>query len=82
MSETDSTPETVAKRSRSTYPFPADWHPVAAETGRVVLMTLVLAGVFALIGVSGEELGRTALGGTVVWRLAFGLAMPGSENVN
>jgi hypothetical protein len=45
-------------------------------------MTLVLAGVFALIGVSGEELGRTALGGTVVWRLAFGLAMPGSENVN
>ncbi len=79
MPKTNTTPMAAARKLHATYPFPADWHPVAAELGRLVLMVLVLAGVFALLGFSGDKLFQTALGGAAVWRLAFGLATPRHE---
>lgn len=66
------TPEQV----RATFPFPANWSPIAADAARLALMVLVVAGVFALLGYSGERLILTALGGAAVWRLVFGLAAP------
>lgn len=76
MPRTYLTPEAVDEKYHATYPFPPDWHPAAAELGRIALMLLMLTGVCALAGLWGQELIQTALGGAVVWRLAYGLSAP------